>query len=367
MPRFLPEPPHRHGTPAATAVVLVNLGTPDAPTAPALRRYLKQFLSDPRVVEIPRAVWWLILNGIILNVRPKKSAAKYASVWMTEGSPLRVHTERQATLLKGFLGQRGHRLKVEWAMRYGSPSLPDVLDRLKAEGATRILVVPMYPQYAASTTATVVDEACRWLTATRNQPEMRFVRNFHDQPGYIAALEQSVRRHWQAVGPLGTGDRLVISFHGLPKRSLDLGDPYFCECQKTGRLLAERLGLTGEQYRVCFQSRFGKAEWLQPYTAPTLAALASEGVGRVDTICPGFVADCLETLEEIAMEGKQDFLAAGGREYHYIPALNEDDAWLHALADLAESHLAGWPTRTLPDPAAGEATARRAAALGART
>jgi len=367
MPRFLPEPPHRHGTPAATAIVLVNLGTPDAPTAPALRRYLKQFLSDPRVVEIPRAIWWLILNGIILNVRPKKSAAKYASVWMTEGSPLRVHTERQATLLKGFLGQRGHRLKVEWAMRYGSPSLPAVLDRLKAEGATRILVVPMYPQYAASTTATVVDEASRWLLRTRNQPEMRFVRNFHDHPGYIAALEQSVRRHWQAVGPLGAGDRLVISFHGLPKRSLDLGDPYFCECQKTGRLLAERLGLTGDQYRVCFQSRFGKAEWLQPYTAPTLEALAREGGGRVDTICPGFVADCLETLEEIAMEGKQDFLAAGGREYHYIPALNEDDAWLHALADLAESHLAGWPTRTPPDAAAGEATARRATALGART
>jgi ferrochelatase len=236
MPRFLPEPPHRHGTPAATAIVLVNLGTPDAPTAPALRRYLKQFLSDPRVVEIPRAIWWLILNGIILNVRPKKSAAKYASVWMTEGSPLRVHTERQATLLKGFLGQRGHRLKVEWAMRYGSPSLPAVLDRLKAEGATRILVVPMYPQYAASTTATVVDEASRWLLRTRNQPEMRFVRNFPTTiRGYIAALEQSVRRHWQAVGPLGAGDRPGHQLPRPPKRQPRPRRSLFLRMPETGR------------------------------------------------------------------------------------------------------------------------------------
>lgn len=225
MPRFLPEPPHRHGKPATTAVVLVNLGTPDAPTAPALKRYLKQFLSDPRVVEIPKPLWWLILNGIILNVRPKKSAAKYASVWMPEGSPLRVHTDRQTKLLKGLLGQRGHHVTVSYAMRYGSPAVADVLAHLKAEGASRILIVPMYPQYAASTTATVVDDASRWLLQTRNQPEMRFVRNFHDHEGYLAALEKSVRKHWQANGSLGNNDRLLISFHGLPKRSLDLGDP----------------------------------------------------------------------------------------------------------------------------------------------
>jgi ferrochelatase len=367
MPRFLPEPPHRHGTPATTAVVLVNLGTPDAPTAPALKRYLKQFLSDPRVVEIPKPLWWLILNGIILNTRPKKSAAKYATVWLPEGSPLRVHTERQAKLLKGLLGQRGHRLSVTWAMRYGAPSIPDVLSRLKAEGARRILIVPMYPQYAASTTATVVDDAARWLLQTRNQPEMRFVRNFHDHAGYLAALEQSVRRHWQSNGSLGDNDRLLISFHGLPRSSLDLGDPYFCECHKTGRLLAERLNLKPEQFRICFQSRFGKAEWLQPYTAPTLHDWGAQGIRRVDVICPGFTADCLETLEEIAQEGRDDFLKAGGKEYHYIPALNEDDAWIAALADLAEQHLAGWETKAAADPQTLETTASQAMKFGART
>jgi len=367
MPRFLQEPPHRHGNPASTAVVLVNLGTPEAPTGPALKRYLGQFLSDPRVVEIPKPLWWLILNGIILNTRPKKSAAKYATVWMEEGSPLRVHTERQAKLLKGLLGQRGHHLSVTYAMRYGSPSVADVLAHLKTEGANRILIVPMYPQYAASTTATVVDEAARWLLQTRNQPEMRFIRNFHDHPGYLAALENTVRRHWQAHGSLGDQDRLLISFHGLPKRSLDLGDPYFCECHKTGRLLAERLNLRPEQFQICFQSRFGKAEWLQPYTAPTLHTWGSQGVRRVDVICPGFTADCLETLEEIAQEGRDDFLKAGGQEYHYIPALNEDDAWINALADIAEQHLAGWSTKQAIDPHALETSAREAFKFGAQT
>lgn len=367
MPRFNPEPSYRHGSAPATAVVLVNLGTPEAPTAPALRRYLKEFLSDPRVVEIPKAIWWLILNGIILNVRPKKSAAKYASVWMPEGSPLRVHTERQSKLLKGFLGERGHRLTVTWAMRYGQPSIRNVLDQLKADGASRILLVPMYPQYAASTTATVVDETCQWLLRQRNQPEMRFVRNFHDHEGYLAALEQSVRKHWQATGGLGEKDRLLISFHGLPKRSLELGDPYFCECHKSGRLLAERLNLLPDQYRICFQSRFGKAEWLQPYTAPTLHEWGQHGIRRVDVICPGFVADCLETLEEIAQEGRDDFLAAGGKEYHYIPALNENNDWLLALTDLVESHLAGWPTQQAPDPQALDLAAREALKRGART
>ena len=367
MPRFLPEPPHRHGTPASTAVVLVNLGTPDAPTAPALRRYLKEFLSDPRVVEIPKPLWWLILNGIILNVRPKKSAAKYASVWMPEGSPLRVHTERQAKLLKGLLGQRGHKVTVTWAMRYGAPSIPETLARLKAEGAGRILVVPLYPQYAASTTATVVDVTGQWLARTRNQPEMRFVRNFHDDDGYLSALEKTVRQHWQTHGPLGDRDRLLISFHGLPRRSLDLGDPYHCECRKTGRLLAERLNLQPGQFEICFQSRFSKAEWLKPYTAPTLEEWGRQGVRRVDIICPGFVADCLETLEEIAQEGRDDFLKAGGKEYHYIPALNEDDGWIAALADLTERHLAGWPSRAAADPHRLEASARRAREAGAPT
>ena len=365
MPAFLTEPAHGHGSAPLTAIVLVNLGTPTAPTAPALKRYLRQFLSDERVVEIPKPVWWLILNGIILNLRPRKSAAKYASVWTKEGSPLRVHTERQAALLGESLSRRGHRTKVVWAMRYGAPSVPDTLAQLKAEGATRILIVPAYPQYAASTTATVIDEACRLLLKTRNQPEMRFVRNYHDDSGYLDALEASVRRHWATHGPLGANDRLLMSFHGLPRRSLDLGDPYFCECHKTGRLLAERLQLQPDQYRVCFQSRFGKAEWLQPYTAPTLHEWGKSGIGRVDVVCPGFSADCLETLEEIAMEGKQDFLSAGGQSYHYIPALNDDAEWIEALATIAERHLGGWPTRIEASPEALAATRQRAQALGA--
>ena len=345
MPRFQAEPPYQHGTPTGTAVVVVNLGTPEAPTAPALKRYLRQFLSDPRVVEIPRPVWWLILNGIILNIRPKKSAEKYAAVWMPEGSPLRVHTERQAKLLTGYLGERGHHVAVAWAMRYGAPSIADVLDKLKAGGATRILLVPMYPQYAASTTATVVDDACRWLLAQRNQPEMRFVRNFHDDPAYIEALAQTVRSHWMKHGRLAAGDRLLISFHGLPRRSLDLGDPYHCECLKTGRLLAERLNLSPEQYKICFQSRFGKQEWVKPYTDKLLADWAAAGVASVQVLSPAFSADCLETLEELAEENKYLFLHAGGKQYAYIPALNTRSDHIQLFADLVTPHLqAFWQT-----------------------
>jgi ferrochelatase len=252
-------------------------------------------------------------------------------------------------------------------MRYGHPSIPEVLAKLKTEGANRILLVPMYPQYAASTTATAIDEACAWLQSTRNQPEIRSIRNFHDDEGYLAALESTVRAHWQTHGLPDAGTRLLISFHGLPRRSLDLGDPYHCECQKTGRLLAERLNLKPEQYAVCFQSRFGRAEWLQPYTAPTLQAWGKAGVRRVDVLCPGFVADCLETLEEIALEGKADFLKAGGKEYHYIPALNEAPRWIEALANLVEGQIQGWPTRDSETQENLAATTRRALALGAKT
>lgn len=364
MSRFLPEPPHRHDAPPATGILLINLGTPEAPTPRSVRAYLKQFLSDPRVVEIPRLLWWPILNGIILNIRPGKSAAKYASIWAPQGSPLRLHTEQQARLLRGYLGERGIQADVAWAMRYGEPSIGRILNDMKARGIRRILVLPLYPQYAASTTATALDMVFDWFKKTRNQPELRTIRNFHDHPGYLAALEETVRQHWRTHGLPDAGTRLLISFHGLPRRSLELGDPYYCECQKTGRLLAERLNLSSEQYQISFQSRFGKAEWLQPYTSRILEDWGRQGVRRVDVICPGFVADCLETLEEIALEGKQDFLAAGGREYHYIPALNENPAWIHALADLTVSHLGGWPL-TPPSAAERVETANRARALGA--
>jgi ferrochelatase len=365
MPRYLPEPAYRHGSPALTAVLLINLGTPAAPNTQAVRAYLKEFLSDPRVVEIPRPIWWLILNGIILNIRPRRSAEKYASVWTPEGSPLKIHVERQAKLLRGFLGQAGQRVLVDYAMRYGEPSIPATLSRLKAEGCSRILLLPLYPQYAASTTATALDAAGAWLKRVRNQPEIRTVRSFADHPGYIAALAASVREHWTSHRRPDSSYRLLMSFHGLPRYTLDKGDPYHCECQKTGRMLAEALGLGPEQYQICFQSRFGRAQWLQPYTAPTLQALAAQGVRRIDAICPGFPADCLETLEEIAIEGKSEFLRAGGKEFFYLPCLNERDDWIHALADIVAQHLQGWPTQVAPDTASLELSALRAKALGA--
>jgi len=363
MPRYRPEPIHRHDSTPRTGVLLVNLGTPAAPTAAALRPYLKQFLSDPRVVEIPRLVWWPILNGIILNTRPKASAQKYASIWTDEGSPLLVHTVRQTKLLAGYLAKDGYDgLDIDYAMRYGAPAIGDTLDAMRARGCTRILVVPMYPQYSASTTATVVDEVGRSLARWRNQPEMRFVRNFHDDPGYIDALVKSVREHWTANGE---PERLLLSFHGVPRRSLDLGDPYHCECHKTGRLVAEGLGVARERVLVTFQSRFGKAEWLKPYTQPTLEQLAAEGVRRVDVMCPGFVADCLETLEEIALECKEAFLEKGGQAFHYIPCLNERDAWIKALAALVRKHLGNWLEIAAPDAAARSAALERARTLGA--
>jgi len=337
---FLAEPVFAHGTPGRSAILLVNLGTPEAPTTAAVRRYLKQFLSDPRVVEIPKPLWWLILNGVILNLRPAKSAAKYAKIWDQDGSPLMVHTERQAKLLRGYLGAQGHgALLVDYAMRYGDPAIDAVLARLKQQRCERILLLPLYPQYAASTTAAALDAVSACFGQTRNIPELRMVKHFHDHPAYIAALAAGIHKHWVQHGK---PDRLLMSFHGLPRYTLERGDPYHCECQKTARLLAGALALAPEQYQLSFQSRFGRAEWLQPYTAATLAQWGRLGLRRVDVVCPGFVADCLETLEEIGIEGKAEFLKAGGKEFHAIPCLNESDSWIRALAQIALEHMHGW-------------------------
>jgi len=363
---FAPEPSFVHGASpkalATTAILLCNLGTPDAPTAPALRRYLGEFLSDARVVEIPRAVWWLILNGIILRTRPKKSAAKYASVWTPEGSPLKVWTEKQATLLRGHLGQRGHQVEVRYAMRYGNPSIAAQLDQLKADGVTRVLILPAYPQYSGTTTASVFDAVYTWAARVRRIPELRFINHYHDDAGYIAALAGKIRQHWQKSGQ---AEQLVMSFHGVPERTLQLGDPYHCECHKTARLLAERLGLPKDRYQVTFQSRFGKAKWLQPYTEPTLIALAKSGVKSVDVVCPGFIGDCLETLEEISMEARHAFLEAGGQAFSYIECLNDSAEWVAALGALAVRHLGGWDTEATLDAQALAQSAERARALGA--
>ena len=359
---FAPEPAFKHGSAAKTAILVCNLGTPDAATPKAVRRYLAEFLSDPRVVEIPRLVWWPILHGIILRTRPAKSAKKYASIWMKEGSPLQVWTAKQALLLAGYLGQRGRPVLVRHAMRYGEPSIAGALDALRGEGAERGLVLPLYPQYAAATTASVGDAVAAWMQRRRNVPELRFVKHFHDDPAYIAALTRRVSDHWMTHG---RPDRLVLSFHGLPQRSLTLGDPYHCECLKTGRLLTERLKLREENVVVTFQSRFGKAEWLKPYTEPTLVALAKQGVARVDVFCPGFYADCLETLEEIDQEARAAFLGAGGKEFGYIPCLNDQHEGIAALASIAIAHMAGWDAEPGPDPADLERSKQRARAAGA--
>ncbi len=358
---YLTEPSFTHGTPEKTAVLLVNLGTPEAPTAQALRPYLKEFLSDPRVIEIPKPIWWLILNGFILNTRPKKSAEKYARIWMPEGSPLKVHTERQSALLQGYLGEKAKGIVVDYAMRYGNPSIPGVLAKLKAQNCQRILLVPMYPQYAASTVATACDAVFTALQHMRNAPALRTIKHYHDHPGYIKTMAQNIRDYWTLHG---RPDKLVMSFHGLPRFSLDKGDPYHCECQKSGRLIAEELGLNKEQYLITFQSRFGRAEWLKPYTAATLDELGKKKTRRVDMVCPGFVADCLETLEEIALEVREDFLHAGGGEYHYIPCLNERPDWIHTLTDLVLDNLHGWLDRE--DMVELEQGRLRALALGAK-
>ena len=367
---YKPEPAFTHGTPSGTGILLVNLGTPDEPTTPAVRRYLKQFLSDRRVVEIPKAVWWLILNGIILNVRPRKSAAKYAGIWMKEGSPLRVYTARQAQMLRGYLGEIVKSpMKVEYAMRYGNPCIESAIDKLKAAHCENILILPLYPQYAASTTASTFDEIARVLMRTRNVPGIRMVRSYHDHPAYIKAVARNVLAEWMKIGrPDFATDKLLMTFHGLPQLHLDKGDPYHCQCHKTARLIADELDVKQDQYVVTFQSRFGRAKWLQPYTDKTLEALARNGTRRIDVICPGFAADCLETLEEIADEGKVIFLNAGGREFQYIPVANDTEAFVGALTEIAREHLAGWVSEGWDRDAAlreGEASRQRAKATGA--
>ncbi len=340
MPYYHPEPDYTHGTPAKVGILLANLGTPDAPTAKALRPYLQQFLMDRRVVEIPRFIWCWILHCIILVIRPRKSAEKYASIWTAQGSPLMVYAQQQKTLLQGYLSQKINTpFAVELGMTYGNPSMKSALTALKAQGCDRILVFPLYPQYAASSTAAALDAVWRVLLRMRNVPAIRTIKHYHDHPRYIAALASHIQAYWQQHGQ---PEKLVMSFHGVPKFHLLKGDAYHCECHKTGRLLAETLGLRKDQYQVAFQSRFGRQEWLQPYLANTLESLGAQKLKRIDVVCPGFSSDCLETLEEIAMEGQHLFQDAGGGDYHYISALNAQPVWIHAMTDIALEHLQGW-------------------------
>ena len=324
-----------------TGLLLVNLGTPDATDKTSMRRYLKQFLSDARVIEVPRLLWWLILNLIILNVRPKRSGAAYDKIWLKDdpdGSPLRKYTRLQAEMLQTEYGERED-LMVDWAMRYGQPSIPDKLDALRKAGCNRFVIVPLYPQYAASTTATVNDEVFKWALKLRWQPAIRTAPPWHDHPLYIKALAKSLKDHFKGRK---MPEHLMLSFHGIPQRYFVQGDPYHCHCMKTARLVQEELGWEEKKFHVTFQSRFGSEPWLQPYTDETLEKLGAEGVKSLAIMAPGFSADCLETLEELAMEGRESFEEHGGGSFDYVPCLNASAPGMAVIRQIAKDNLAGW-------------------------
>lgn len=326
-------------------VLITNLGTPQAPTKQALRPYLKQFLSDPRVVEVPKLIWWFILNGIILNFRPKRSAAAYATVWVDEGSPLLVHTKNQAKgLTDRFKQHWGDEVIVDYAMRYGQPSIESTIDKMLNAGARKIVVLPLYPQYCASTSGSTFDAVAADFTKRRWLPELRFINQYTDHQPYINAVAESISQYWEKFGK---ADKLVFSYHGIPKRYLLNGDPYHCQCYKTTRLVAERLGLEKDEYMTTFQSRFGREEWLKPYTDETLKSLPSQGVKTLQVICPGFSSDCLETIEEIGEENCEYFMENGGESFGYIPSLNDSESHLDMLYGLLNEHMHGWKNTQL--------------------
>ncbi len=323
-------------------VLLVNLGTPTAATAAAVRPYLAQFLADPRVIEYPRWLWWLILHGIILRIRPSRSAHAYARIWTGQGSPLRVGSESLSTGLQAELRrQRPHApIRVALAMRYGETSVAHAIEQLQREGVRRLLVLPLYPQYSATSTGSVLDALADSIKSLRWPPELRIVNDYHDEPAHIEALAGSIEAWWQVNG---RGEKLLLSFHGIPERYLHAGDPYFCQCHATARLLRERLGLADDRLVISFQSRVGRERWLHPYTDATVRQLAAEGVRKLDVACPGFAVDCLETLEEIAMQNREFFIAAGGEDLRHIPALNDSPAQVESMAALVLKHTQGWP------------------------
>jgi len=349
-----------HGAPERIGVLLTNLGTPDSFHVRDVRRYLKEFLWDRRVVEVPRVVWWLVLNLIILNTRPRKSSRAYQKIWTKEGSPLLAVSRRQTRALREYLAKTDKKIDIVLAMRYGNPSIEAGMTRLREKGATRILVLPLYPQYSATTTASTFDAVSHVVRRWRRLPALRFVNHYHDHPAYITALADSVHQYWKNHGK---AEKLLMSFHGIPQAYFDAGDPYFCECRKTGRLLAETLELDEDAWLLSFQSRLGAGQWLSPYTDHTLRELARGGTKSVQVICPGFSADCLETLEEIAIENRDTFIQAGGENYHYIPCLNDRPEHIEMLGQVVKQHIQGWDNVTEENQK--HISQQRAMALGA--
>lgn len=361
MPRdFLGQPDFRHGSASRCAVLLVNLGTPASPTTSATRRYLAEFLRDPRVIEVSRAIWLPILYGIILPFRSPRSAHAYQQVWTDGGSPLRTNSEALTRGVASALADAGVPVSVHLAMRYGEPSVRSVLRTLQREGLRRVIVLPLYPQFSATTSASVMDAVMDELRTWRWPPELRTIGDYCHEPAWLDAMAASIARHWQTQP---RGEHLLFSFHGIPRRYFLAGDPYFCQCQFSAREIAARLGLSRDQWRVSFQSRVGREEWLRPYTDETVKAMAADGIRHLDVVCPGFAADCLETLEEIAMQNDEAFRAAGGERLSYIPALNADPAHALALAALVRRHGGGWPEFS---PEGVEDLARQAAASATR-
>jgi ferrochelatase len=332
---------YEHDTSCCTGILITNLGTPDNPTASAVRKYLAEFLSDSRVIELPKCFWWFILHGIILRIRPSQSAKAYKKIWTENGSPLLSISSKQVEGLKKILAKKIQGpIRIELAMRYGNPSIKSGLKKLQASNSKRILILPLYPQYSSATTGSTFDAVVDELKKWRWLPEIRMVNHYHDHPGYIDTLANSIMNYWTDNKK---PQKLLFSFHGLPKHYFLAGDPYHCECHKTARLVAEKLKLNEEEWSVTFQSRFGPKEWLQPYTDTTLISLANSGIKSVNIICPGFSADCLETLEEINIQNRDFFIDAGGESFDYIPALNEHPSHLELLCNIILQHTIGWP------------------------
>jgi len=340
MVKYIGEKDYEHGSKEKIGVLITNLGTPDAPNKKELKVYLNQFLSDPRVIELPKILWQIILKLVILQIRPSKSAEAYKQIWTDKGSPLLDIANRQLNKIQSSFSSKNENIVFEVGMRYGNPSIPDALLKLQKKQVRRLLVLPMYPQYCAATTGSTFDEVTNALQKWRWIPEMRFINQYFEEKNYIEALSNSIKSFWKKTSK---PQKIIFSYHGIPKRYLTNGDPYHCFCLKTTRLVKEYMGLSDDEIMTTFQSRFGREEWLKPYTSETLKELPKKGIKNIHIISPGFSSDCLETLEELEEENKEYFMESGGENYHYIPCLNDHDDHIDVFVNLIKKHTQGWP------------------------